>query len=61
MLLCVAVWTLEILEDNVLISEDLEHALHEAMVELLGIVLINNISITRLVDGRLTALPCGVS
>ena len=46
MLLGVAIWRLMVLQNQVLIGEDLKHALHETMVELLGVVLHDNISIS---------------
>ena len=46
MLLGVAIWRLMILQNQVLIGEDLKHALHEAMVELLSVVLHDNISVS---------------
>ena len=46
MLLGVAIWGLMVLQNQMLISEDLKHALHKAMVELLGVVLHDNISVS---------------
>jgi len=46
MLLGVAIWRLMVLQNQMLIGEDLKHALNEAMVELLGVVLHDNISVS---------------
>ena len=59
MLLGVAIWRLMILQNQVLIGEDLKHALNEAMVELLSIVLHDNISVSSNIRS-LTTLSCGV-
>jgi hypothetical protein len=45
-LLGVAIWRLMVLENQVLVGQDLKHSLHEAMVELLSVVLHHNISVS---------------
>ena len=59
MLLGVAIWRLMVLQNQVLIGEDLKHALNEAMVELLSVVLHDNISVSSNIRS-LATLSCGV-